>query len=433
MNPPHHHRLLEAAKVYLDKRILAILFLGFSSGLPLALVAGTLSIWLTEVGVSKTSIGLFAMVGIPYTLKFIWAPLVDRMPLPLLTRILGRRRGWMLFTQIILAAAIVGLGQTHPSVNPSLTALLALTVAFCSASQDIVIDAFRVDILQRPSFGAGAATIVFGYRIGMLVSGAGALYLATFYPWSSVYYIMAALVGIGMITTLLCQEPKTAGDIAFESPGKMPLKLWLKTAIVNPFSNFTERKYWLIIILFIVFYKLGDAFAGNMSNPFFIEIGFTKIEIANISKLFGFIATIVGGFIGGVMVSRFGLMRGLLVCGVFQLLSNLVFSLQAYVGNDISMLMVTIATENITSGMGTAAFVAYLSGLCNASYSATQYALLSSFASVGRTFLASSAGVLAENFNWVTYFILTTLIAVPGILILLWLIWKNPNLNEDLL
>ncbi|MDA0712410.1 MAG: AmpG family muropeptide MFS transporter [bacterium] len=433
MNPPHHHRLLEAAKVYLDKRILAILFLGFSSGLPLALVGGTLSIWLTEVGVSKTSIGLFAMVGIPYTLKFLWAPLVDRMPLPLFTRILGRRRGWMLFTQIILAAAIVGLGQTHPSINPSLTALLALTVAFCSASQDIVIDAFRVDILQRPSFGAGAATIVFGYRIGMLVSGAGALYLATFYPWSTVYYAMAALVGIGMITTLLSPEPNTVGDIAFESPGKMPLKLWLKTAIINPFSNFTERKYWLIIILFIVFYKLGDAFAGNMSNPFFIEIGFTKIEIANISKLFGFIATIVGGFIGGVMVSRFGLMRGLLICGIFQLLSNLVFSLQAYVGNDISMLMVTIATENITSGMGTAAFVAYLSGLCNASYSATQYALLSSFASVGRTFLASSAGLLAENVTWITYFILTTLIAVPGILILLWLIWKNPNLKEDLL
>ena len=407
-------------RLYFDKRMLSILLLGFSSGLPLALTTGTLTIWLSEGGVSKASIGAFALVGIPYTFKFAWSPLVDRMPIPFLTKILGRRRGWMLFTQAILAASIIALGHTHPSVDPTLTALLALLVSFCSASQDIVIDAFRVDILDEKTYGAGAASAVLGYRIGMLVSGAGALYLATFYSWATVYNAMAALIGIGIMTTLLCKEPKFQEKKEITGQ-QFSFRNWLYGAIIAPFANFMSRHNWLIILIFIVLYKLGDAFAGNMSNPFFIEIGFSKIEIANITKLFGFIAMIFGIFLGNFVVGRFGIMRSLFICGLLEMFSNLIFVLQAYMGHEVSVLAITIATENITGGMGTAALVAYLSSLCNISYSATQYALLSSLTAVGRTFLSSTAGILAENVSWVMFFILSTIIALPGMIALTWL------------
>lgn len=407
-------------RIYFDKRMLSILLLGFSSGLPLALTMGTLTIWLSEDGVSKASIGAFALVGLPYTFKFVWSPLVDQMPIPFLTKILGRRRAWMLFTQAILIVSIIALGQTHPSADPALTAFLALLVAFCSASQDIVIDAYRVDILDEKTYGAGAASTVLGYRISMLVSGAGALYLATFYPWSFVYNAMAALIGIGIITTLLCKEPKFTEKekTAAQQSSK---RAWLHHAIIDPFTNFTTHKNWIIILIFIMLYKLGDAFAGNMSSPFFIETGFSKIEIANITKVFGFIAMIVGIILGNFVVTRLGIIRALFICGLFQMFSNLVFVLQAQMGHDVSILALTIGTENIAGGMGTAALVAYLSTLCNISYSATQYALLSSLTAVGRTFLSSTAGVLAENVSWTMFFIVSTIIALPGMLALLWL------------
>lgn len=419
--------------VYLDRRILVVLFLGLVSGLPLALTLGTLSVWLTESGVDKATIGAFALTGLPYTFKFAWSPLIDRLSIPLLTRLLGRRRAWLLLTQVLLIGAIMGLGSTSPALDPGLTAIFALIVAFCSASQDIVIDAFRVEILDERSQGAGAATATLGYRIGMLISGAGALYLATYFDWSFVYNSMAALIGIGIVVTLFSHEPKdvlASTDFGKEKKGFEALALWLKTAVVDPFAEFMKRSNWLAILFFIVLYKLGDAFVSSMMTPFFIEIGFAKIEIANITKIFGFITSIVGALVGGVVISRYGVLRGLIVCGVVQMLSNLVFALQAYAGHNIEMLMVTIAVENITGGMGTAALVAYLSSLCHTSYTATQYALLSSFMSVGRTFLTAGAGVVAESMSWSLFFFFSTAVALPGMLLLLWLT-RRESLRRD--
>lgn len=439
MNAPASafRRWLAAAAVYTDRRVLAILFLGFSSGLPLALTFGTLSVWLTEAGVDKTTIGLFALMGVPYTFKFLWAPLVDRMPIPFLTRSLGRRRGWAVATQLALAAAILALGSTDPAQDPGLTALLAFVVAFCSASQDIVIDAYRVEILEERQFGAGAAMIVLGYRIGMLVSGAGALYLASYAGWQAAYALMAALMTVGLATILLNPEPRRAQSresaeqearIAHYLQARPHLRgwkaqtlAWIYGAVISPFAEFMGRRGWALILLFILLYKFGDALAGVMSNPFYVELGFSKVEIANISKLFGLGATIIGGFIGGVMVNRLGIVRSLLLCGILQMLSNLMFVGLALTGYSLPMLTLTIAVENLSGGMGTAAFVAYLSGLCNVAYTATQYALLSSFMSFGRTLLSSSGGWLADHMSWPSFFLLTTAAALPGLLLLLWM------------
>jgi MFS transporter, PAT family, beta-lactamase induction signal transducer AmpG len=423
--------------MYGDRRVLAILFLGFSSGLPLALTFGTLSVWLSELGVSKTTIGLFALVGAPYTFKFLWAPLVDRMPIPLLTRRLGRRRGRAITTQLALLGSIFALGATDPLQAPGLTAALALLVAFCSASQDIVIDAYRVEALEERQYGAGAAMIVLGYRIGMLVSGAGALYLASYAGWQYAYAVMALLMSVGIVTILLSPEPqrraspewteREAGVAAYLQArphlrGRRGRALaWGYSAVVSPFAEFMSRRGWWLILLFILLYKLGDALAGVMSNPFFLELGFSKIEIANVSKVFGLGATLAGGIIGGMLVARIGIVRSLLVCGALQMLSNLMFVALAYVGRDLTMLTLTIGIENLAGGMGTAAFVAYLSSLCNVAYTATQYALLSSFMAFGRTLLASSGGWFADHLDWVGFFLLTTLAAVPGLLLLVWM------------
>lgn len=431
-------RWLQSCKVYADRRVLSLLFFGFSSGLPLALTFGTLSVWLREVGVNKTTIGLFALAGAPYTVKFLWAPLVDRMPVPFLTRWLGRRRGWTLLTQLLLMATIAGLGATNPASRPGLTAIFALAVGFWSATQDIVIDAYRVEILEERQYGAGAATIVLGYRIGMLVSGAGALYLATYLGWLLSYAIMAAFMIVGMATVLLNPEPlvqQSRESIEQErriaaylearpnlKGNKAQVLAWVYGAVISPFVEFMRRRGWLVILLFILLYKFGDALAGVMSGPFYVELGFTKNEIASISKVFGLWATIIGGIIGGVIVDRLGILKSLLVCGILQMFSNLMFALLALVGNDLKMLALAIAVENLSGGMGTAAFVAYLSSLCNVAYTATQYALLSSFMAFGRTVLSSSGGWLADQMDWVSFFILTTVAALPGLLLLVGMI-----------
>lgn len=417
---------LRAVGVYARPRVIAIGFLGFASGLPLLLTLSTLSIWLAEEGVTKTAIGLFALVGIPYSLKFLWAPLIDRLPVPLLTRALGRRRGWMILTQVLLMAALLGLGATSPAEMPEVTAICALAVAFCSASQDIVIDAHRVEILEEREYGAGAAMIVFGYRCGLLVAGAGALYIASITSWFWVYAAMAALVLVGVATVLLSPEPEVSVRAAARRGSTGSLRGWLYEAVIAPFADFMQRRGWVAILAFVLLYKFGDALAGVMANPFYIELGFTKVEIANVSKLFGFAATLLGGFAGGILVNRWGIVPSLLVCGVLQLLSNLLFAVQAVVGHDIGMLMVTIGFENLSGGMGTAAFVAYLSSLCNVAYTATQYALLSSLMAVARTVLASPGGWLAEQLSWVTFFALTAVAAVPGLLLLMWITRRFP-------
>jgi len=433
--PAPFRRWLDSCAVYADRRVLSLLFLGFSSGLPLALTFGTLSVWLAEVGVSKTTIGLFALMGAPYTFKFVWAPLVDKLPVPFLTRRLGRRRGWAVFTQLALMVTITALGATDPLAHAGLTALFAFAVAFWSASQDIVIDAYRVEILEERQYGAGAATIVLGYRIGMLVSGAGALYLATYVGWFAAYGVMTLFMIVGIVAILLNPEPKVQKSresieqerrIAEYLEARPDLKgkkaralAWAYGAVISPFAEFISRRGWVVILLFILLYKFGDALAGVMSNPFYVELGFTKVQIASISKVFGLAATIVGGVIGGLIVNHIGILRSLLVCGILQMFSNLMFAILAVVGNDPSMLALTIAVENLSGGMGTAAFVAYLSSLCNVAYTATQYALLTSFMAFGRTLLSSSGGWMADQMSWVIFFVVTTAAALPGLLMLI--------------
>jgi PAT family beta-lactamase induction signal transducer AmpG len=414
-----------ALAVYLDRRVLVVLLMGFASGLPLLLTLSTLSIWLTEEGVTLTSIGLFALVGTPYSFKFLWAPLIDRAPIPVLTALLGRRRSWLLVIQAALIGAIVCLGASSPSAAPFWTAFWAVAVSFLSASQDIVIDAYRIEILDEKQQGAGAAVTQFGYRVGLLASGAGALFLAQNASWFAVYAIMAALLLIGVATTVLCVEPRSAMAPA----PRRDFAGTMHDAIVGPFNEFIRRSGLgsaLLVLAFILLYKFGDAFAGVMANPFYIQIGFTKAEIASVSKVFGLVATLLGVFLGGLVVGRYGVIPALLVCGLLQMGSNLMFALQAAAGADLTLLFATIGIENLSGGMGSAAFVAYLSMLCNVAYTATQYALFSSFMAFGRTLLSSSSGWVADHVDWVTFFVISTVVAIPGLIMLLWMMKRFP-------
>lgn len=416
-----------ALAVYLDRRVLVVLVMGFASGLPLLLTLSTLSIWLTEEGVTLTSIGLFALVGAPYSFKFLWAPVIDRAPIPLLTAWLGRRRSWLLVIQAALIGAIACLGASSPGTAPFWTAVWAVAVSFLSASQDIVIDAYRIEILDERQQGAGAAVTQFGYRIGLLASGAGALFLADNASWFTVYAIMAALLLIGVATTVLAVEPRAAAPAA---PAGRGLAAALQDAVVGPFVEFVRRsgiRAALLVLAFILLYKFGDAFAGVMANPFYIQIGFTKSEIASVSKVFGLVATLVGVFLGGLVVGRFGVIPALLVCGLLQMGSNLMFAVQAAAGADVTLLFATIGIENLSGGMGSAAFVAYLSMLCNVAYTATQYALFSSFMAFGRTLLSSSSGWVADHVDWVAFFVISTAAALPGLLMLLWMMKRFPG------
>jgi PAT family beta-lactamase induction signal transducer AmpG len=413
----------DALRLYGDRRMAAILAMGFSSGLPLALTGATLSIWLKEDGVSLTAIGLFAQVGLAYNLKFLWAPVLDRVSLPWLTPWLGRRRSWALVIQVLLALAILAMGHSDPAVDPWRTALVAAIVAFFSASQDIVIDAFRVELLEDREQGAGAAATQVGYRVGMLASGAGALYLASAFGWRGAYMAMAGLVVIGMAAVLLIHEPNAPRPLR---------ENWLRAAVVEPFADFMTRHDWAAILLFVVLFKTGDAVAGWMSGPFYISLGFSKVEIASISKVFGLVASMAGVILGGWLVLRAGIMRALLIGGVLQALSNLAYLAQLWAGHDIGMLAVTIATENVTGGIGSAAFVAYLSRLCNPAFTATQYALLSALAAVSRTFIASGGGWLADRLGWASFFTASTFFCAPGLMLLVFLMARDapPSRSE---
>ena len=407
--------------------------MGFSSGLPLLLVlpGATLGIWLRESGVDLTAIGIFALVGIAYSFKFIWAPLMDHVPVPWLTRRLGRRRSWALVTQFALIVSMVMLGQTEPSTNPEITALWAVVVAFASASQDIVIDAFRIELLDDDEQGIGAAATQYGYRGGLIAAGAGALFAAEYGGWNFAFMVMAACVLVGVATVLLTREPRRkAAAGTTPRPGSTPFRLELKQAVIDPFASFMERDTWLVILVFILFYKVGDAVAGAMAGPFYVDMEFTKIEIAEASKIFGVAATVAGVFIGSLMVYRLGIMKALMIAGILQMLSNLMFAAQAVIGHDFAFLFATIGIENLSGGMGSAAFVAYLSSLCDIRYTATHYALLSSLMAVPRTVLAASGGYVAETLGWAPFFVLTTVAALPGLLILWWLMRRAPAVSS---
>jgi len=408
----------DAVAVYLRPRLLLILALGFASGLPLALSTATLTFWLAEEGVSKATIGAFALVGTAYTLKFLWSPLIDQVPLPGLTAWLGRRRGWLLLCQAALIVAMVGLGQQEPAGDAATVALWAVALAFASASQDIVIDAYRVEILCAEEQGAGAAMVVFGYRVGMLISGAGALYLASTQPWSVVYAVMAAAMGLGVVATLLAPEPPAPQRQRTDGGALDRAFAWAKRAVFEPFAEFLARPGWLAFLLFVIFYKLGDAAASVMTSPLYVELGFSKVEVAQVVKVFGLGATLLGAFLGGALVAKAGLVRALWIAGGLQLLSNLGFGGLAMAGHDVGALAAVIGFENLAGGMGTTAFVAFLAALCHRKYTATQYALLSSLFAVARTFLAAPGGLVAEAVNWPLYFLLTAIAAIPGLVLI---------------
>jgi MFS transporter, PAT family, beta-lactamase induction signal transducer AmpG len=428
---------LASLAVYREPRLIAVLLMGFSSGLPLALTFGTLSYWLAEVGVSLTAIGLFGLVRTSYSLKFLWSPLIDRLRVPFLTARLGRRRSWALTIQLPLALAIFALGRTDPRVDPAATALAAVVVAFLSASQDIVIDAYRIELLRPEEQGAGAAATQWGYRFGMLASSAGALYAASFGGWHLAYGLMAGLMLVGMATVWLTPEPggvRPPGTLAGTLPDTLPgagaaqrVKTWLRRAVVAPFLDMFERNgaYQLAAIaLFVVLYKFGDALAGSMANPLYVALGFTKVEVATISKVFGVAATLVGVAAGGVFVARLGVFRTLFVCGALQALSNLMYAVLVWAGHDVSVLTISIGAENLTGGMASAAFVAYLSRLCSREFTATQYALLSSLATVGLNVLAASGGYFAQHLGWIDFFVASTAACIPALLLLLWIMHR---------
>ncbi len=427
---PSREGWLAALRVYGTPRLLAIFFMGFSSGLPLPLTFATLSFWLAEAGVSRTAVGLFVLVGFSYNYKFLWSPFIDRLPVPLLTRHLGRRRSWAVVIQALLILAIIALGHSDPAHDLGRTAFLAVIVAFLSASQDIVIDAYRIELLTAEEQGAGAAATQWGYRLGLLASGAGALFAAEFGGWTFSYQVMAALMLVGVATVLLTPEPIVALPHALHRGGERMLSRvveWLREAVLLPFADFVSRRSWLLILLFIVLYKFGEALAGTMANPLYQELGFSKIEVATIAKGFGVVATLAGVAIGGTAVAWLGIYRALLLGGVLQMLSNLLYLVLVLAGHDNVVLSLSIFGENFTNGMGSAAFVAYLSSLCSAEFTATQYALFSSLMAIPTRLLSSPAGWLADRLDWIPFFALATVACLPGLALLLWLMRRNPE------
>ena len=383
-----------------------MVLMGFSSGLPIALTASTLQAWMTVAGVQLRTIGIFGLVGLPYILKFLWSPFMDRFVPP----VLGRRRGWIILTQLSLMAGIGAMAFGSPTDGPWTVAALALLVAFTSASQDIVVDAYRTDVLHETERGAGVAVFVTGYRIAMLVSGALALILSDLIGWRSTYLLMAGLMSVGIGAAFFGPEPEHA---------VVPPKD-LQEAVWGPLKDFFSRRSALMILLLIVLYKLADAYAGAMTTPFLLRgLGFTATEVGTVNKAFGLAALIAGATIGGTMMVRLGLFRSLLAFGIFQAVSILSFVLLALAGKSYALMIIAIALENFAAGMGTTAFLSLLMGLCNQRFSATQYALLSSLASLGRIFIAPTSGYVAESTGWPVFFLISTLAGIPG-LILLW-------------
>ncbi len=385
--------------------MLVALLMGFSCGLPLLLTITVLQAWMKEEGVDLTVIGMMALVGLPYALKFLWAPVLDRFTLPFL----GRRRGWLLVAQLALIFSISGLGFTDPGKNPWMVAFIAFLVTFFSASQDIVVDAYRREDLPDEELGLGSSLYVNGYRVGMLLASGGGLIMADHMPFYLVYQVMAACMLPGVLTTLLAPEP----EIHDRTPKT------IKEAVFEPLIEYFSRRGALWILGFILFYKIGDTMASAMTMPFYLDIGFSKTQIGAVVKLFGFWATVGGSLIGGVIMLRLEIIQSLWIFGFLQAISTAGFALLARIGNSLPALSAVIAFENLTSGMGTAAFVAFMASITNKRFTATQYALLSSLMGVPRVIASAPTGFLVKHLGWETFFIACTLIAAPGLLLIL--------------
>ncbi len=402
------------------KNFSIIFFLGISSGLPIALILSTLKALLLEKGFDLKTIGFFSLVSLPYTIKFCFAPIIDSFAIPFFTKFFGQRKSWIIFSQLLLVTFIAALGSATILNNLSAIAVFAFLVAFSSAAQDIVIDGYRIELIKKEDQGLASSFYIYGYRIGMLISGAGALALAEIISWDAVYFVMAVFMFSAIFVTFLADE--TRKNFQQKSHN---FSSWFKDSVIEPFADFSRHSRWFVILAFVVFFKLGDAFAGNLTLPFLLELGFSKIEIASIVKTFGFFATLFGIFIGGVFVKKIGITKSLWIAGIMQMLSNLTFSYLSQIGNNREALYAVIFIENLSGGIGDAVFVAYLSSLCNIAFSATQYALLVSFATLARSILSSSAGIFAQAIGWYQFFIFSTFLALPGLMFLFFITNKK--------
>jgi PAT family beta-lactamase induction signal transducer AmpG len=409
---------LQALGIYRHPRIAAMLFLGFSAGLPFALTAGTLTAWLTRSGISMTNVGMFAWVGLLYALKFLWAPLIDQLRIPLLTRAMGRRRSWMLLSQMGVAGALVAIAYTDPAYQLALLAWLAVLVAFFSATQDIAVDAWRIEAVEPELQGAMAASYQLGYRVALLAAGAGALLIGGMISYNAAYQAMAILMGVGMITVLLISEPgASAGkSVAQHSPLQEPAR-WFIAAVVEPFAEFFRRnaRKALIILLFISIYRISDMVLGVMANPFYLITGFNEVQIAGYVKTVGLGAVLGGAALGGVAVARFGLGGPLIFGAVILAVTNLSFAGLALLGANVPFLVVTICADNLAQGFTGTVFIAYLSSLTNVSYTATQYALFTSLMVLPGKILSGYSGQIVDAIGWVSFFVYASLMGVPAI------------------
>ena len=431
----------EALAVYSRPRVIAMSFLGFSAGLPFLLVFSTLSAWLRDSGLALSTIGFFSWIGITYSIKVFWAPVVDRTPIFFLTGWLGKRRSWMLSAQLLIALGLAGMAMSDPQAHLQQIAIFALLVAFGSATQDITIDAYRIEAVDRLLQGAMAASYVFGYRVALLVAGAGAFYIAAAQTWQHAYFTMACLMGIGMATTLIIAEPahpasSAAGELESEVGRKLGVKqgthkfgrlaAWFAGAVVSPFVEFFRRNglLALLILLLIGTFRLSDITMGVMANPFYLDLGFSKVEIANITKVFGFFMTILGAGLGGIFVMRYGIYKPLLLGAILVPVTNLFFVWLAMSDPDVVNLAVVISMDNLSGGFATSAFIAYLSSLTNTTYTATQYALFSSLMTLPAKIIGGFSGIVVEAAGYAWFFLYAGALGVPALLLILYLMRK---------
>lgn len=428
---------MASLKVYLEPAALRMLALGFSAGLPLLLVLGTLGFRLREAGVDLATIGYLSWVGLAYAFKWAWAPLVDRLPLPLLTRLLGRRRSWLLASQLAIVAGLAGMAWFDPQVDRTVVALCALGVAFASATQDIALDAFRIESAEARRQGALAATYQAGYRLAMIWAGAGVFWIAAqaeapglagyqHAAWRTAYLAMAASMAVGVLTVLFSPEP-----LRRELPPARDAAQWLRETVVEPFADFLRRygTHAVLVLALIAVYRISDVVMGIMANPFYADMGYTKAEVANITKVFGVAMTLLGTFVGGVLALRLGVMRVMMLGAVLSAASNLLFAWLASRGHDVRSLVLVISADNLSSGIASAAFIAYLSGLTNVNYSATQYALFSSMMLLLPKWLAGFSGTFVEHFGYANFFTSTAALGAP-VLLLVWLASRMQAVRE---
>lgn len=439
MTPPIPQRSWQAAlAIYLRAPVITMLFLGFSAGLPFLLVFSTLSAWLRSDGVQVAAIGFFAWIGMLYSIKFFWAPVVDRLALPVLTRTFGQRRSWMLLAQALIAGGLVGLASLDPQQNLPLVAGFALLVAFGSATQDIAIDAFRIESAPDDMQAAMASTYIIGYRGGLVAAGAGALYVASWLSWQAAYLTMALLVGVGIITVLLRPEPERlslTSQLIHEprvrafirvSRGKprllRRLGAWLIGAVVCPFTDFISRHrlkaLWLLV--FVAVFRISDLAMASMANPLYIDLGFSLETIANVTNVFGIAMSIGGGILGGLLVARYGIGPILVLGAVAATLTNLLFAALALAGQSLPMLVMTIVGDNLSNGLASAVFIAFLSSLTSRAYTATQYALFSSLMTLPGKFLSGFGGMVVAAEGYPTFFVIATALGLPAIALAIW-------------